>query len=87
MIVGMYSIYDRKGGLFYQPFFAPNDALAARTVFMRERNEPSAYTQFPEDFMLVKIGSFDYGTGHLDGMDHKYDIVGELTTILKPKEE
>lgn len=86
MIVGMYSVYDRKGGLFGQPFFAPNDALATRHIYMREKHEPGQLTEFPEDFMLVKIGTFDYNTGHLDGMEHKYDIVGEITAIIKPRE-
>lgn len=86
MKVGIYSVMDRKGGLFTQPFFAPNDALATRVIYMREHNEPGQYSLFPEDFLLTKIGNFDYTTGHIDGMEHKYDIIGELSTILKPRE-
>ena len=40
MKVRIYSVYDRKGQLFNQPFFAANDAMAVRTIYMREKVDP-----------------------------------------------
>lgn len=86
MKVGMYSVFDRKASLFNQPFFAVNDVMASRTVFMREKLEPGQLSEFPEDFMLTKVGEFDHVTGHVSDLDHKFEIVDEIRNILRGKE-
>lgn len=87
MKVNMYSVFDRKANMFNHPFFAAHDVLASRTVYMREKVDSSSLSEFPDDFMLVKVGSFDPVTGDVDGLDHKFEIVDEVRNILKPDKE
>lgn len=87
MKVNMYSVFDRKGNMFNQPFFAVNDVMASRTVYMREKVEPGQLSEFPEDFMLVRVGSFDHTTGDVDGLDHKFVAIDEIRNIIRPDKE
>lgn len=83
MKVKIYSIFDRKASVFNQPFFAMNDVQAQRSVYMREKVEPSQLSEFPDDFMLVYIGEFDHHSGDISGLDHKFDAVCELRSLLR----
>lgn len=87
MKVRIYSVYDRKGQLFNQPFFAANDAMAVRTIYMREKVDPGLLSEFPEDFLLVYIGEFDSDSGDIKGLDHKFDTVSEVRNILKERSD
>lgn len=82
MNVKIYSVFDRKGNMFNQPFFAMNDVMATRTIYMREKVEPGQLSEFPEDFMLVRIGEFDHATGYITGLDHYFETVAEVRSII-----
>ena len=62
--LSMFSIFDKKMGRFAEPFCAPNEQVAKRSLidFLRS---PSAqlYTAHPEDFECVEVGYFDTASG------------------------
>lgn len=87
MKVNMYSVFDRKGNLFNQPFFAVNDVMAARTLYMREKVDKGQLSEFPEDFLLVRVGAFDHITGDVENLDHKFVPVDEIRNILNMNKE
>lgn len=61
--MNLYSVFDKKGCCYDLVFLASGDADAIRTcdtmVFSRE----SQFSQYPEDFDLYCVGSFDSRTG------------------------
>jgi hypothetical protein len=55
----VYTIKDAKSGTFATPFFSINDATATRS-FQQAANDPNTtINQFPEDYALYKLGTFD----------------------------
>lgn len=63
MILGMYSIYDKKVG-YMIPSFQQNDKLAIRNFEIDITSpEAKAINIHPEDFNLQKIGEYDTDTG------------------------
>lgn len=70
----LYSIKDTKGG-FYEPQVAQNDALAVRSIRGVVNSGKGILAQYPEDFELWCIGSFDETTGII--------IPGELKCVIR----
>lgn len=87
MIVGMYSVFDRKSDVFGTPFFTLNDALAQRYVYMREKADPGQLSEFPEDFLLVQLGTFDPQLGEVKPEQNKFRPVQEVRNFLKNDKE
>lgn len=69
MEVRIYSVLDVKADEFGPVFLNANDRLAERTVLESCRGGQSLLSQYPEDFILYRIGSFDTSTGLLKGED------------------
>ncbi|QKI28917.1 VP5 [Kummerowia striata gokushovirus] len=70
MKTNAYAIFDKKTLQYGQPFFQQNDGTALRS-FVNEVNRPSENNPIymnPEDFSLVRIGSWDNEDGTLDGL-------------------
>jgi len=57
--IGLYSIYDKKGERYDTPFFTSTDLFATRVFMLRMQEEKSFLKQWPEDFILYKIGDFN----------------------------
>lgn len=75
MVLNIYSIFDKKAGIYNMPFYQSNDAVARRTaVIMRNDKTTPAYTN-PEDYTLFHIGHFDADTGKLSVLDTPMPIV------------
>lgn len=63
----MYSVYDSKAQSYGQPFHAPNDAVALR-LFGDAVNDPDTQlNKYPEDFVLMAVGTWDDQTAELKG--------------------
>jgi hypothetical protein len=56
-------VLDIKSGVYNQPYFLVNDAVAIRQFQMIISNEESMISKYPEDFRLYCIGEFDMHTG------------------------
>lgn len=70
MKVRYYSVKDLKGG-FGQPHPYANDEIAKRNYRAAlSDNKPNLVNQFPEDFDLYFIGTFDDETSRFDCPEH-----------------
>lgn len=60
----MYAIMDKKTGSFERPFFVKHVAEATRSVQQAlKQNHDSFLSQYPEDYSLWLVGSFDPSNG------------------------
>lgn len=64
MIVGHYSVYDRKANSYGPVFAAPNHEVAQRLV-IASLKEDSQLVLFPQDYVLVHLCDFDQETGKI----------------------
>lgn len=60
----LYSVFDKKSGLYSIPFGAENDVIARR-AFFRSARADSDLAVFPEDFDLYCLGDFNTQSGAL----------------------
>lgn len=66
MRLNIYTIYDIKAEAYLTPFFSPNKGLALR-MFMQAGAEPTSNVhQFPADFTLFELGSFEQDTAKFE---------------------
>lgn len=63
MDLKMYSIRDQKGETFSPPFFKHMHGEAERDFVQLVRDPKSTISQFPEDFDLYHIGTYNTKTG------------------------
>ena len=81
MIQQIFSIQDTKSETFNPPFFQKNTGEALRT-FSKLVNDPqSILAQFPEDFILVRLGLFDAENGEI--IPEKPTNIGTASQYLK----
>lgn len=66
----MFSIKDLKSETFNPPFYQKKMDEAIRTFTKICNDSQSLLYQFPEDFVLILIGSFDDDTGVLTPQSH-----------------
>jgi len=59
----VYSVFDKKAGIYSPPFYAPHNEIAMRNVSMAARNLESQLGQYPADFALYRLGYFDDESG------------------------
>jgi hypothetical protein len=77
----LYTIFDKKSGTWDRPFTAPTHGAAER-MFAQAINEgDSMLKQYPEDFALWNIGTFDPTTGQVAG--EKQQLVAEGLQLKK----
>jgi len=60
---GLFSVYDSKADFFHPPFVASRAAAAERMFRQAATEKGSQFWQFPGDFDLFLIGSFDASSG------------------------
>lgn len=65
MKINMYSIKDTKLGKYCQPFVAPNNEISKRILHSTIKAGNNNIADYPEDFQLYKIGTFDEDTAEL----------------------
>lgn len=78
----LFSIYDRKAGVFLSPF--PSRAVidAERSIVASFRDnslQGTPVAAHPEDFALYMIGQFDDETGSID--PHNAQMIAELQDL------
>ncbi|WNK13720.1 MAG: nonstructural protein [Microvirus sp.] len=63
-----FTVYDTKSAIFANPFVSQNKMTALRD-FQQAANDPqSQISNYPEDFILFEIGTFDENTGSISPM-------------------
>lgn len=64
-----YAIYDKVRETFSLVMEQQDDAVALRTLAMEVKNERSFIGNFPDDYDLYKIASYDEKTGKFENLD------------------
>lgn len=65
MIIQVFSVFDSKAKVFQQPFFSHNVGTALRSWEQAVAKPDSIFAQYPADFTLFNIGTFNDETGEL----------------------
>jgi hypothetical protein len=66
MKLGLFSIFDSASGVYDGPFKARTDAEAIRAFSGVVADAEHPVGRHPEDFTLVKVGSWNDGTGEVE---------------------
>lgn len=83
MLVRMYAIYDSKAQAYNQPFFCANNAVAFRNLEKACRNPESPFAQFPADFNLFCLASFEDVSGKIEPF-HAPENLGNFLQFIAP---
>lgn len=62
----LYSIYDSKALAFLPPICAATDGVAVRMFQSAVLKEGHDFNQYPEDYSLHQVGTWEDETGELD---------------------
>ncbi len=76
-----YSIYDTKALAFAQPFLAANDQTACRMVYGATLDPNTDLAQFPGDYALVGLASWDETTGVITPYEFQNNV-GSVRMII-----
>lgn len=68
MQLQIFSLFDKKGGFYTAPFFVRAEGEASRLVAQRANDPQHPIGQFPDDFALYHLGSFDDQSGEMNLM-------------------
>lgn len=77
----MYSIKDVKSVSFHNPFPAENTIIAMRETQSYVNNQKSMISDYPEDFQLWYVGTFDNETGRY--IPDEPSFVIEISSLKK----
>lgn len=80
MILQLFSVYDKKGGTYGQPFALPTRGVAMRTFTSWVGDPNSFFAKFPSDFELYQVGEFDQTSGEVRSLV-KPDYVGRADDL------
>lgn len=61
----LYSVYDKRSGMFSDPFVAVTDQVALRDFQKSCSINGSPLNDFAEDYSLVRLGSFGLESGFI----------------------
>jgi hypothetical protein len=76
----LYSIFDKKSEIYAPPFIELTDGTAIRACTDLLTNPNTPFSKYPEDYTLVKIGSWDEFAG-IPTADTPPEIVIDLITL------
>ncbi len=65
----IFTVYDSAAGMFLEPFVAPSIDFALREFKSAANREGHQFNNFPSDYTLFYIGTFDCGAGRVDGLE------------------
>lgn len=75
MIMHVYSVFDKKAGAYFPPFFAKTHGMAERNFMATVMDEGHDFHIFAEDYGLFRLGTFDDTTGKFDSLDSPEHVV------------
>lgn len=64
------AVFDKKSGLFDQPFVVRHAAEATREWEVVKKMADTKYGKNPEDYELFQIGTWEYATGQFTNEQH-----------------
>lgn len=70
----IYSLFDKKS-MSYGPVMSfPNDVTAIRAIEMEMKNSKSVVSNYPNDFALMLLGSYDDSQGTLKSIPCPFNV-------------
>jgi len=75
MELKIFTIRDSKGEVYNQPFFQKTHGEAERNFHQLVNDNKSTVSQFPEDFDLYFIGTYNDQTGLLSPNDTPQHVI------------
>lgn len=67
MLKTLYSVYDKKSKIYAAPFIEINDGTAIRAIQdLIASNGAHPFARHGEDFELVRVGTFNEQSGHIE---------------------
>lgn len=78
----MFMLRDEKSGRFEQPFCAPVEIDALRTIHQMTTGQNAYHmsSRYPADFRLYKVGTFEPSTGRIE-MTERFQDMGTVYDI------
>lgn len=83
MELKVYSIRDSKGEIFNSPFYKKTHGEAERDFTTLVRDEKSMPGQYPQDFDLYYLGTYDDVKGIFNTLDTPQHITKAVNVITK----
>lgn len=83
MELKMYSIRDSKSQIFNPPFYKKTHGEAERDFSTLVKDEKSMIAQYPEDFDLYYVGTYQDDTGTIQSLDTPQHIIKAVNAIQR----
>jgi hypothetical protein len=77
MKLNVYTVYDVASGIHQRPLFATADGEIMRSFADIAMDAEHPIGQHPEDYTLIRIGTFDDATGELFPEKHTKLLTGQ----------
>jgi len=81
----VFSIYDGKIRSFMRPFLDAHTGSALRSFEQACKEPTSPFAQFPADFVLYEVGTFNQDTGDLTSYSPKIQIAAAIDYVRNPQ--
>lgn len=75
--LNVYTLYDKEAKTYDTPFFTRGDVFAQRHFIMMQKKGGSMVSDFPEQFQLMFIGTFNVDSGKIEPVVIKKIMDGE----------
>ena len=79
MKLNVYTIKDIKAETFGNPFYSANDQTAKRSLEQASNDSNTTISQYPEDFVLYRLGSWDDSTATISTLDTPFYLSTGVT--------
>lgn len=89
MIVNLYAVYDKVSGVYDGPIPGKGDAHVMRGFGDQVLKEGSPLNLHPEDYVLMRLGTWNDATGEVVGYKEgpvKIAHATDYTNVVKMKE-
>jgi len=85
-MVKIFAIRDKKADSYMVPFFQHNAPLAMRSVAGAMMDDTTSLAQYPDDFDLYELGTYDDQSGELVGRAPQFICSARSLVIVPVKE-
>jgi len=83
MILKVFSIRDAKAEIFNPPFFKKTHGEAERDFHQLCKDDKSMPAQYPEDYDLYYVGTYDDQTGLIQCLSTPQHVTKAITVIAR----
>lgn len=83
----MFMVFDKKTKVYDPPFMAMSFGEVERMMDKTVKAGKSLIAEYPDDFMIFHVGSFEETTGKIELIDHvPVGTVSDFTTRVIPND-